>query len=419
MTISTDLEKNNFTPAKLKPTKTLVDEVVSNFIELNLRISWLSPLLVLVTTWSCYLLSNNYTPSNPLHMFVALSYNTNKYDELTHDILYKKGIRDFAFIVYHMVFFTFLRQFVMEVILRPLAIYCNMKTTPKIVRFMEQTYSIFYYSLSSPAGFYVMYHMPIWYFNTYEFYNTYPHRADPFYLKLFYLLQASFWSQQAAILILQLEKPRKDFKELVFHHIVTMLLIYLSYTFHFTWIGVTIYSTMDTSDLFLATSKVLNYLDSKITGLFFAIFIFVWIYERHYLNLKILYSILTEFKTVGPYDLNFKTGQYKCFISQPIVFFLLSCLQLVNLYWLFLILKIAFRFLFSGKELEDVRSDAEDEDEDKTYDQKIHNDKKQLNRHQRHHNLHNKITNDEDQIETPLENVKVQTSFINDNKKEK
>ena len=44
-------------------------------------------------------------------------------------------------------------------------------------------------------------------------------------LKLYYLMQASFWTQQLFVLLLRLEKPRKDYYELVCHHFVTIWLI--------------------------------------------------------------------------------------------------------------------------------------------------------------------------------------------------
>ena len=44
-------------------------------------------------------------------------------------------------------------------------------------------------------------------------------------LKRYYLMQASYWCQQFIVLVLRLEKPRKDHKELVAHHIVTLWLI--------------------------------------------------------------------------------------------------------------------------------------------------------------------------------------------------
>jgi acyl-CoA-dependent ceramide synthase len=36
-------------------------------------------------------------------------------------------------------------------------------------------------------------------------------------LKAYYLLQGSYWCQQAIILAAGVEKPRKDFKELIAH----------------------------------------------------------------------------------------------------------------------------------------------------------------------------------------------------------
>jgi acyl-CoA-dependent ceramide synthase len=84
-----------------------------------------------------------------------------------------------------------------------------------------------------------------------------------------------------------------------------------------------------------------------------------WGYTRHYLCLKILYSITTEFATVGPFEINWETQQYKCRLSQVIAFSLLAALQAVNLYWWFLICRIAYRFVVT-KEVDDERSEYED-----------------------------------------------------------
>lgn len=77
------------------------------------------------------------------------------------------------------------------------------------------------------------------------------------------------------------------------------------------------------------------------------------------LNLKFLWAVLTEFRTVGPFELNWETQQYKCWISQYITFALLASLQAVNLFWLFLILRILYRVVFKNV-LKDERSDDED-----------------------------------------------------------
>ncbi|EDO19518.1 hypothetical protein Kpol_1018p49 [Vanderwaltozyma polyspora DSM 70294] len=339
-----------------KNDKDLLKKIWLSYREMNYRHTWLTPLLILLTVYITYYTSGNRTETNPLHQFVTISYKIGDTDN------YGKGIKDLSFIFFHMIFFTFLREFLMDLVIRPLTIN-KLKITAKhkVNRMMEQVYSIIYYGISSPFGLYIMYNSDLWLFKTTEMYQTYPDLYNSYLMKIYYLGQAAFWAQQACILVLQLEKPRKDHNELIFHHIVTLLLIWSSYVFHFTKIGLSVYITMDVSDFFLASSKTLNYLDSNLTQVTFISFVFSWVYLRHYVNLKILWSVLTEFRTVGQYTLNFATQQYKCWISLPIVFILISALQLVNMYWFFLILRILYRIVWLGI-VKDERSDSESED---------------------------------------------------------
>lgn len=335
--------------------------------ELCYRNSWIRPLIVLGTTSGLYMLSGKDTRLHKvLEAFVTPSYNIEGTDQ------YGKGFNDFLFVGFYAIFFTFLREFLMGCVLAPIAHYFGINRQSKVKRFMEQTYSMFYYGCSGPFGLWIMHRLPLWYFETIPFYEHYPHRTHDWYFKVYYLGQAAFWVQQSVVLVLQLEKPRKDFKELVLHHIITIALIWTSYRFHFTWMGLEIYITMDVSDFFLATSKTLNYLDSPFTPPALIFFLFVWVYLRHYINLRILWSVLTEYRTVGDYTLNWDTQQYKCWISQPIVFTLIFALQLVNAYWLVLILRILWRYIVGGVQ-KDERSDdedSEDEEEEKEKEKK-------------------------------------------------
>lgn len=93
---------------------------------------------------------------------------------------------------------------------------------------------------------------------------------------------------------------------------------------------------------------------------FYAASVVSWVYLRHVLNLRVLYSILTEFHTVGPYELNWETQQYKCWISKVITFSLLASLQALNLFWLYYLLRSAVKFLITGEKKDD-RSEDESE----------------------------------------------------------
>ncbi|KAF2844686.1 longevity assurance proteins LAG1/LAC1 [Plenodomus tracheiphilus IPT5] len=347
-----------------------VRRALSKFKRVCIRHTWMGPLILGLTIVALYLVYPY--PSNPLSACLFLSYPLAHDDPLIAASVradpnaptqYGKGARDFAFVAFYIVVLSFTREFCMQRLIRPIAIACGIKSRAKQSRFMEQAYTALYFGLYGPFGVWVMSRTPVWYFNTTGMYEGFPHRTHDAIFKAYYLLQASYWAQQAIVLLLMLEKPRKDFKELVAHHIITVSLIWLSYRFHFTYMGIAVYITHDISDFFLATSKILNYVDSPIVGPYFFIFMCIWGYTRHFLNLRILYSILTTFKTVGPYELNWVTQQYKCWISQYITFALLASLQAVNLFWWFFICRIAYRFVVF-KDADDDRSEYEPTDEE-------------------------------------------------------
>lgn len=85
----------------------------------------------------------------------------------------------------------------------------------------------------------------------------------------------------------------------------------------------------------------------------------MWIYLRHYLNLHILYSVLVEFRAAGPYELDWRTEQFRCWVSNAVCLGLLVGLQVLNLFWLYCLLRSAYRFVVHNVAKDD-RSEAED-----------------------------------------------------------
>ncbi|CAK7562269.1 MAG: sphingosine N-acyltransferase lag1 [Sporothrix epigloea] len=327
-----------------------------------IRNTWSLPLAIIVFFLIGYAISPN--EANPISHFIFLSYRL----PLAPDAApgtpaqYGKGLWDIAFVIFYTVVLSFTRELIMQEVFRPLARYFGLRSRSKQARFMEQMYTALYFGILGPAGVFVMSRTPVWFFNTHGMYENSPHWTHEAYFKFYYLFQASYWAQQAIVLLLGMEKPRKDFKELVGHHIVSLSLIGLSYRFHFTHIGLAVYITHDISDFFLATSKSLNYVDGPFMGPYYFIFMCVWIYLRHYLNLRIIYSLFTEFKTVGPYELDWAGEQFKCPLAFMITCALLSALQALNIFWLFFIIRIAYRFVVHNVAKDD-RSDGEDDTE--------------------------------------------------------
>src|SRR3569833_120199 len=219
--------------------------------------TWVLPLVILLGCLSLYAL--NPSESNPMHRFIFLSYKLPPApgtDPATTPAQYGKGLWDVALVAFYTVVLSFTREFVMQEMLRPLARYFGLRSRGKQARFMEQMYTALYFAILGPVGMYVMSRTPVWFFSTRGMYEGSPHHTHEAIFKFYYLFQAAYWAQQAIVLVLGMEKPRKDFRELIGHHIVSLALIGLSYRFHFTYIGIAVYITHDISDFFLAVRNL-------------------------------------------------------------------------------------------------------------------------------------------------------------------
>lgn len=243
-------------PRERKRTK--AKKLFRRWKRMSLKHTWVNPLIMMLLILAAYFISPG--KHNPMRPFIFLSYADPPLHQRTNSLpaeignvtQYGKGPRDLQFVFFYTIVLSFIREFTMQRLIRPVASWCNIRNRVKQARFMEQGYTALYHGTVSMLGLYVMSRTPVWYFNVNGMYEGFPHRAHEASFKAYYLLEASFWTQQAMVLMLQLEKPRKDFRELVLHHVVTLALIGLSYRFHFTYMGVAVYLTHDISDFFIA-----------------------------------------------------------------------------------------------------------------------------------------------------------------------
>jgi len=188
-------------------------------------------------------------------------------------------------------------------------------------------------------------------------------------LKVYYLLQFSYWLQQLLVLVLRIEKPRSDFLELTCHHIVTLWLVGWSYFLNLTYIGVAVFFSMDIADVFLALSKMLNYLQLQRTSeIAFAFFLCVWTYFRHYQNLRILWSVWVEYDQYVPMEARHFRPWEGIALSGWMryqVFAPLLALQAINLFWYALMWRIVLRILTGSNATDTREEDDVDEMDDK------------------------------------------------------
>lgn len=328
--------------------------------------SSLKMLAVPAVLWANWELASRFVQMPFENPFARLLFISHALPSKDGTVSYIKGYNDLWFLAYWVVCFSFIRLFWTVYVFHPMARYYGIRNQGKIIRYGEQGYAVVYFTVMGSFGLYVMSQLPTWYFNCTPQWSDYPQWKMTATLKRYYLLHSAYWLQQFLVLALRLEKPRRDYTELVIHHFVTLWLIGWSYLINLTWIGNLIYMTMDWSDVFLAAAKMCNYLSLKRASEFvFGFFVLVWSYTRHYLNLYLLYSVWTEFDKIplwaqrwSPEDGVWMVWWMKYQIWTPIFL-----LQIVNLFWYFRIWRILLRALFSS-ELADERSDDEDEGED-------------------------------------------------------
>ncbi|KAJ1791227.1 Sphingosine N-acyltransferase lag1 [Coemansia sp. RSA 2399] len=279
---------------------------------------------------------------------------------------FSRGWDDLYYIARWLLIFTALRVFVMQWVLEPFARWYGVRSRRKVTRFGEQGWLTIYYLLSNAAGLYVMYGSPYW-MNTRGLWTNYPegHKQMTPLMKSYYLIQLGFWFQQVFVILI--EERRKDFLVMLTHHIITCNLMCWSLYMNFTRIGNVILCLMDSSDIFLSGTKCTRYLGfERVSVVSFVVFIISWIYTRHYLYLKVMYSIAFESTSMfnnDSYDPS--NGSYYRYDIIATFGVFLGLLQLLIIYWLVLVLNIIYRIIFD-KNLNDSRSDSEDEDDDTT-----------------------------------------------------
>jgi very-long-chain ceramide synthase len=96
---------------------------------------------------------------------------------------------------------------------------------------------------------------------------------------------------------------------------------------------------------------------------YFALFVGSWIYFRHFIGSITFWTLLTKYRPAITRAYHWENEQWKAATLHGVVVGLFGALQLLNIYWLYLILRVAAKAA-SGKIPKDEReSDGEEENE--------------------------------------------------------
>eukprot|EP00835_Amoeboradix_gromovi_P006681 NODE_842_length_3766_cov_0.367603.p1 type:complete len:319 gc:universal NODE_842_length_3766_cov_0.367603:1665-2621(+) len=276
-----------------------------------------------------------------LDLFYKLQYQQNN--------LYTSGLNDLFLVFYLSNIWLATRSLIMNI---------NFNVGKKEQRFKEQLYQGIMYSATFIFGVY-NYMNSDYKDNWTVTVKDYPHVYVTFEVKLYYLLILSMWLHM--IFVLMIEKRRKDHVMMLAHHAATISLVAISWFTHLHKIGLLIEMLFDSTDIILCFAKCVKYTNRhKLADYMFTAFVLNWVFTRQYLFASII-LIWTQFPKYNEFKWDVEAGY---FVSETVYYTCLSLLVLLfvlAMLWFGLIIKLIIKML-SGNNVDDDRSDGEDED---------------------------------------------------------
>lgn len=217
-----------------------------------------------------------------------------------------------------------------------------------LVKFCETSWRCIYYTYSFIFGSIVMWEKP-WLWDIKQCWYGYPHQSVTNDIWWYYMISMAFyWSLTASQFY---DVKRKDFWQMFAHHMITILLMALSWVCNLHRVGSLVLLVHDCADIFLESAKLTKYAQyQKVCDTIFAIFTVVWIVTRLILYPRIIYSSSVEAPQILP-----------MFPAYYIFNTLLILLLVLHVCWTYLIVQIAVKAIKSGQMEGDVRSSSSEE----------------------------------------------------------
>ncbi|XP_051989683.1 ceramide synthase 2 [Xyrauchen texanus] len=219
-------------------------------------------------------------------------------------------------------------------------------------KFCEASWRFVFYLVAFTTGLASLINTP-WFWEQRECWKGYPQQPVQDVHYWYYMLELGFyWS---LLLCVSVDTKRKDFKEQIIHHFATIFLLSFSYCSNYIRVGTLVMLLHDSSDILLESGKMFNYAEWKKTcDPLFVLFAVVFLFTRLVVfPSKIIYTTLV-----------LSMEEYEPFMGYYFFNVLLMVLQVLHIYWAYLILKMVYKFLFFGKLDKDERSDVESEPEE-------------------------------------------------------
>ncbi|XP_043979017.1 ceramide synthase 5 [Gambusia affinis] len=219
-------------------------------------------------------------------------------------------------------------------------------------KFCESMWRFSFYLGIFIYGFQFLWQCP-WMWDTRHCWYNYPYQVMTPGLYHYYVTELAFyWSLMFSQFT---DIKRKDFLIMFIHHLATVSLISFSYANNMARVGSLVLCVHDASDFLLEAAKMANYTKyQRLCDCLFIVFSVVFFITRLVIYpVWVLNSTMFEsWAIIGPYP------------SWWVFNVLLLLLQVMHVFWAYLIFRIAFKAIMRGKVCNDVRSDIESSSEE-------------------------------------------------------
>lgn len=168
-------------------------------------------------------------------------------------------------------------------------------------------------------------------------YETHPVNPRPYFFTAYYLIELAYHIE--GLVYHAIQKPGNDFVEMFLHHLITVILIILSYMSSQYYIGILVLWVHDWADLFIGVIRtVMDCCGNIPTVTIYAFLMTSWIYSR---------CVLMPFVIMPSV---FKNKNYVIVqdFTSMFLYSMLIILTILNYYWCFLLLKMGYRVATTG-----------------------------------------------------------------------
>lgn len=285
--------------------------------------------------------------------FFTVGYQTTRNSQVHFSL----GYDDIYPVAFLLCVITVIRFLYTSVVLKPISQKLKM-SVGLTAKFIESGWFSMYYLVVTTWG-YFLFRDDIWWYNDRYFWDGYPYPID-LDMKTFYFVSLAFWLQ--SLLSFSFEPPRKDGKSLLFHHLLTIYMIIASYLTGLVRYGAAILMLHNFADILFYHSKIFNYTKmEKLATIGWISFVCVWFYTRHIVFGYMIYSMWTAHQYI-PAVWDTEKGIYFSEIAVNFYLASVTSLQLLNIFWFTMILKVLVKVITGKGEMKDSESEFSDDE---------------------------------------------------------